>query len=183
MIELRGYHLHNELPAPAKNIDVGDEGEKFVTNTFLKNFETGKVKLPDGPNGELIEVPIADLGIKYPVVMTSQRVQYGHLYGGADRGRNEWRHADEPWRTGRYGARRQPGCRRTTSENVQAPPVRFHRAILLAAAAARRAPENDGGKEKHDTEHGRSWHRSSGSRAKFLGVSRLWIKFERRLLG
>ena len=26
--------------------------------------------LPDGPNGELIEVPIADLGIKYPVVVT-----------------------------------------------------------------------------------------------------------------
>ena len=43
MIELRGYHLHNNLPD--KNIDVGDEGEQFVRNTFIKNLETGKVML------------------------------------------------------------------------------------------------------------------------------------------
>jgi hypothetical protein len=31
--------------------------------------------LPDGPGGELIEVPIADLGIKYPVVVTHLRTE------------------------------------------------------------------------------------------------------------
>ena len=73
VIELRGYHLHNE--PPNKNIGVGDESERFVTNTFLKNLETGKVMLPDGAKGEPIEVPIADLGIKFPVLVTSAKVQ------------------------------------------------------------------------------------------------------------
>jgi type IV pilus assembly protein PilM len=72
VIELRGYHLHNNLPD--KNVDVGDEGEEFVARTLIKNLETGKVKLPDGPGGELIDVPIADLGIKYPVVVTQRRI-------------------------------------------------------------------------------------------------------------
>jgi type IV pilus assembly protein PilM len=73
VIEIKGYHLHNNLPE--KNELVGEEGETFLTNTFLKNLEHGTVKLPDGPNGELIEVPIADLGIKDPVVMTNLRIQ------------------------------------------------------------------------------------------------------------
>jgi type IV pilus assembly protein PilM len=69
IIELRGYHYHKSLPD--KKVDVGDEGEKFVRNTLIKNLELGKVKLPDGPDGKLIEVPISELGIKYPVVVTS----------------------------------------------------------------------------------------------------------------
>ncbi|HEX4415045.1 MAG TPA: type IV pilus assembly protein PilM [Lacipirellulaceae bacterium] len=73
VIELRGYHLHNNLPD--KNIDVGDEGEQFVRHTFIKNLENGKVTLPDGPNGQPIEVPIAELGIQYPCVVTNTRIQ------------------------------------------------------------------------------------------------------------
>jgi type IV pilus assembly protein PilM len=73
VIELKGYHLHNNLPD--LNVDVGDEGEQFVQETLIKNLETGKVMLPDGPGGELIEVPIADLGIKYPVVVTHLRTE------------------------------------------------------------------------------------------------------------
>jgi type IV pilus assembly protein PilM len=72
VFELRGYHLHNNLTD--KNIDVGDEGEKFVRETFIKNLETGKVSLPDGPGGQPVEVPIADLGIHSPVVVTNQKV-------------------------------------------------------------------------------------------------------------
>jgi type IV pilus assembly protein PilM len=71
VIELRGYHLHNHLLD--KKVNVGDEGERFVRNTFLKELELGAVKLPDGPDGKLIDVPIAELGIKYPVVVTSER--------------------------------------------------------------------------------------------------------------
>jgi type IV pilus assembly protein PilM len=73
VFELRGYHLHNSLPDGKLN--VGDEKEDFIKNTFFKNLETGKVKLPDGPNGQLIDVPISDLGIKFPVVVTSARIQ------------------------------------------------------------------------------------------------------------
>jgi len=73
VIELKGYHLHNNLFD--KKVDVGVEGERFVTETFLKNLEDGKVMLPDGPKGEMVEVPIADLGIKNAVVVTSERVK------------------------------------------------------------------------------------------------------------
>ncbi len=73
VIELKGYHLHNNLPD--KNINVGDEGEQFVTHTLLKSLRTGSVMLPDGPGGKLIEVPIADLGIQYPVVVTQLKTQ------------------------------------------------------------------------------------------------------------
>jgi type IV pilus assembly protein PilM len=73
IIELRGYHLHNSLDDP--KVDVGDEGWMFVRNTFIKNLEEGTVKLPDGPNGALIDVPVAELGIKYPVVLTSLKIK------------------------------------------------------------------------------------------------------------
>jgi type IV pilus assembly protein PilM len=73
VIELRGYHLHNN--PPDKNIDVGDEGEEFVRSTFIKYLETGKVTLPDGPNGQPIEFAIADLGIQYPVVVTNEKIK------------------------------------------------------------------------------------------------------------
>jgi type IV pilus assembly protein PilM len=78
VIQLRGYHLHNSLPD--KKVDlVGDEAEQFIINSFFKNLQTGTVKLPDGPNGELVDVPIADLGIRHPVVVTEEKtkaVQY-----------------------------------------------------------------------------------------------------------
>ena len=73
IIELKGYHYHNSLPD--KKVNVGDEGEEFVKNTFIKNLETGKVMLPDDPDGKEIEVPIADLGIKTPVVLTKEKIR------------------------------------------------------------------------------------------------------------
>ncbi|MFO0789302.1 MAG: type IV pilus assembly protein PilM [Pirellulales bacterium] len=73
VIELRGYHLHNN--PPDSKIDVGDEGEQFLNNTIIKNLREGKVSLPDGPNGAPVEVSMADLGIQYPVVVTNLKVQ------------------------------------------------------------------------------------------------------------
>ncbi|HEY2412647.1 MAG TPA: type IV pilus assembly protein PilM [Pirellulaceae bacterium] len=67
IIELRGYHLHNGNPS--------DEGEMFLKRTIIKNLELGKVKLPDGPKGELIDVAMPDLGIKMPVVMTHEKIR------------------------------------------------------------------------------------------------------------
>jgi type IV pilus assembly protein PilM len=61
VIELRGYHYHNE--------DTNEQGPTFVRNTLLKNLYESRVKLPDGPGGELVEVPIQDLGIGYPVIV------------------------------------------------------------------------------------------------------------------
>jgi hypothetical protein len=73
VIQLVGFHLHNRLRDPP--VDVGYESERFIINTFFKNLEQGTVQLPDGPNGELKEVRIADLGILYPTIVTARRVQ------------------------------------------------------------------------------------------------------------
>ena len=74
VIELKGFHVHNNLSDKDKKVDVGDEGEEFVKNTLIKKLESGTVSLPDGPNGELMEVPISELGIQSPVVVTDQKV-------------------------------------------------------------------------------------------------------------
>jgi type IV pilus assembly protein PilM len=77
VIQMRGYHLHNRLPD--QNVEVGDEAQQFIINTFFKNLESGTVKLPDGPKGAPVDVPIKDLGIRYPVVVTTEKtksVQY-----------------------------------------------------------------------------------------------------------
>jgi type IV pilus assembly protein PilM len=75
IIELHGYHFHNS--------DVYDEGLQFIQHTLIHELEQGKVKLPDGPNGEMIEVPIKDLGISYPVVITQGRIRDVTFYPDA----------------------------------------------------------------------------------------------------
>jgi type IV pilus assembly protein PilM len=74
IIEIRGYHFHNSLDEPKVDLR-SNEGTQFVRNTFIKNLENGTVKLPDGPNGELVDVPISDLGIKFPVILTSSNIK------------------------------------------------------------------------------------------------------------
>ena len=66
MIQLDGYHFHNT--------DQHHEGTRFIVETFFKELESGSVKLPDGPDGELIDVPIKDLGIHHPVVITELKI-------------------------------------------------------------------------------------------------------------
>jgi type IV pilus assembly protein PilM len=74
IIELRGYHLHNSLPEKT-DVKWGPEGEEFLKHTIIQNLELGKVKLPDGPKGNLIDVAMPDLGIKMPVVVTHERIR------------------------------------------------------------------------------------------------------------
>jgi type IV pilus assembly protein PilM len=71
VIEIEGYHFHNELPnkRPGPN-----EGRTFVLNTFCNNLQTGAVELPDGENGAMLKVPISDLGIGYPVIIKSSKL-------------------------------------------------------------------------------------------------------------
>jgi hypothetical protein len=79
IIELRGYHLHNNLDGKFK-VGAEGEGEEFLKSTIIKNLELGKVKLPDGPKGETIEVSMADLGIKMPVVVTHEKTHAVEYY-------------------------------------------------------------------------------------------------------
>jgi type IV pilus assembly protein PilM len=62
VIQLTGYHYHNK--------DQTNQTMRFLKDTLFKNLEEGTVMLPDGYDlennkvtGELIEVPIKDLGI------------------------------------------------------------------------------------------------------------------------
>jgi type IV pilus assembly protein PilM len=74
VIQLRGYHLHNDLIDEKPPVKVGAEARKFILDTFCKTLEEGSVKLPDGPNGELIDVKITDLGISQPTVVTTEKI-------------------------------------------------------------------------------------------------------------
>ena len=67
IIELKGYHFHNS--------DTSNEGREFIEHTLFHELEEGKVQLPDGEGGALVEVPIKDLGISYPVVITQPRIR------------------------------------------------------------------------------------------------------------
>jgi hypothetical protein len=72
VIQLVGHHYHNSLPGQTTK---GEEATQFVIKTFCKELEKGTVKLPDGENGELMDVKISDLGIFYPTVVTRARLQ------------------------------------------------------------------------------------------------------------
>jgi type IV pilus assembly protein PilM len=92
IIQLEGYHLHNSIRGNPK-LHFKDEGLQFVANTFFRNLEQGTVQLPDGPDGAPIDVPIKDLGISYPVVVTQYRIDDRPFYpdasdqeGGGQRG-------------------------------------------------------------------------------------------------
>jgi type IV pilus assembly protein PilM len=74
VIQLKGYHYRNTMPGN-KDLDFrNNEGKLFVDNTLVKQLEEGSVQLPDGPNGEMVEVPMEKLGIKYPVVTKSSTI-------------------------------------------------------------------------------------------------------------
>lgn len=71
VVQLVGHHFHNSNASDKDNtIDFDDEGARFVRKTLIKNLLEGTVMLPDGEGGEMVEVPLAELGIAYPVLMT-----------------------------------------------------------------------------------------------------------------
>ena len=66
VVQLSGYHYHNK--------DTRNAGNFYVRNTLVKNLENAEVKLPT-PDGQVtMRVPIKDLGISYPVLITSNNV-------------------------------------------------------------------------------------------------------------
>ena len=69
IVQLRGYHFHNGRKA--QQTGEGETAE-FVRRTFFKHLEEGSVMLP-GPNGELQEVKIKQLGISMPVLVNPEK--------------------------------------------------------------------------------------------------------------
>jgi len=67
VVQLTGHHYHNK--------DTRNQSAVFVRNTFLKKLEEGTVELPDGPNEELISVPMKDLAISHPWVVDGSNIE------------------------------------------------------------------------------------------------------------
>ncbi len=59
VIQLRGYHFHNE-----SSVDV--RGAAYVDETLIKNLDSAKVMLTD-KEGQATEISIKDLGLGYPL--------------------------------------------------------------------------------------------------------------------
>ncbi len=72
VIQLVGHHFHNRLEGNA--VDLDDEGARFVRKTLIRNLLEKSVMLPDGENGELVEVPLTELQISHPVLVTALRI-------------------------------------------------------------------------------------------------------------
>lgn len=72
VIQLTGYHFHNSnSKLPNVEINRTNEGAEFVRKTLLRNIEQGSVMLPDGDNGEMVDVPLSTLGFSHPVLITA----------------------------------------------------------------------------------------------------------------
>ena len=66
VVQLTGYHYHNA--------EKNDQTSEFVERTLIKSLEEGVVQLPDGPNGQMIDVPISDLGISKPFIFQGKQL-------------------------------------------------------------------------------------------------------------
>lgn len=66
VIQLVGHHFHNQ---------GGLEGEQFVRETFIQQLEEGTIQLPDGADGEMLDVTYKELGIDFPVVVTKNKIE------------------------------------------------------------------------------------------------------------
>jgi type IV pilus assembly protein PilM len=76
VVQITGHHFHNE--------EQGNEGEQFVRSTLVKNLlgEGDKVPVAAGEkSGDL--VPVADLGIGYPVLVLSSPLRKFQVQTGA----------------------------------------------------------------------------------------------------
>ena len=141
VIQLKGYHFHNTYPGKPELNFTNDEGKEFIENTFFKALEEGTVQLPDGPNGELVEVPIAKLGIAVSGRDDREPDHRRHVFSGGGR-RRTGQPDDGPRcrRSGGAGAEARAG----RAEDLEAPPLRFHDSVLLEADAAHGAASTAG---------------------------------------
>lgn len=71
IIQLTGYHFHNSDPSKPGDFE-GPEAGQFVRTTLIQNLREGTVKLPDS-DGNMVDVPMKDLGISVPVMVSNYR--------------------------------------------------------------------------------------------------------------
>lgn len=112
VIQLTGYHYHNSDIDNPGEFDLDNEAGQFVRRTLVKNLRESSVTLPDS-NGNPVEVSMKDLGISYPVMVSSYRpiaVTYDPNAATPEEATKTYRAylaANEPTGGG-FGARRKP---------------------------------------------------------------------------
>lgn len=67
VIQLRGYHFHNE--------DAALQGAQYVRETLIDNLKNGVVQLPTNVPGQTETVRMADLGISHPIIRVYTRIK------------------------------------------------------------------------------------------------------------
>jgi type IV pilus assembly protein PilM len=72
IVQLTGYHYHNSDIENPGEFNLEDEAGQFVRRTLIKNLREGTVTLPDS-KGQPKEYAMKDLGIVYPVMISSYR--------------------------------------------------------------------------------------------------------------
>jgi type IV pilus assembly protein PilM len=105
VVELTGHHFHNaNSKNPDVKVTVNNEGEEFVRKTIIKNLLEKSIQLPDGPGGEMVDVPLTKLGVSYPIIVLSspiQQVKYDpEALEGEEAGRGRGGIAEEELRFG-----------------------------------------------------------------------------------
>ncbi|MGC4002936.1 MAG: type IV pilus assembly protein PilM [Pirellulales bacterium] len=65
VIEVRGYHLHNNMDELNAN-----RGIQYVKTKFLRELQNRDIEIRRIDNGKLEVVKIKDIGVEYPVVVT-----------------------------------------------------------------------------------------------------------------
>ena len=72
IVQITGYHFHNSDIKKPGDFNLDDEAGQFVRRTLIKTLREGTVMLPDS-KGNKVPVPMKDLGISYPVMVSSYR--------------------------------------------------------------------------------------------------------------
>jgi len=70
VIQLSGYHYHNSRDNPEHN------AQAYVVESLIKNLETTKIQVPDPETGEMKEMTLPELGIKFPVVLPNAEIDW-----------------------------------------------------------------------------------------------------------
>jgi len=118
VVQLTGYHYHNSDFDNPGEFDVDNEAGQFVRRTLVKNLREGSVTLPDSA-GNPVEVSLKDLGISYPVMVSSYKpvaVTYDPNAASQEEATKAWReytNSQDPT-TGGFGGRGRPNAQENT---------------------------------------------------------------------
>ncbi|MGI9457591.1 MAG: pilus assembly protein PilM [Aeoliella sp.] len=114
IIQITGYHFHNSDINNPGEFNQDNEAGQFVRRTLIKQLREGTVTLPNS-QGQPVELSMKDLGISYPVIVSSFRpvpVTYDPTASSPEEATKAWRD---------YQSAMEPGGREGLSGRVARP--------------------------------------------------------------